>query len=198
MTYVFSLMLKSLFKSEGFLFIIKFLSLFALLYFFCIVFISITYRASNPFYLFLRDYLNYIDWLRYSVLRTSEFLCKLIGVESYIEDRIIIHVSNSPKKLHMGYDCIGYGVMSFWAAFVIANKTKFTKKVYWLIGGCIIIWLINCIRVAFLLTALRNNWPISKYVDHHTTFNIISYILILGLIFTYIKLNKTKVNPITS
>ena len=191
-------MIKRLFKSEGFLFIIKFLSLFALLYYFCIVFISITFRASNPFYLFLRDYLNYIDWMRYSVLRTSEFFCKLIGVESYIEDRIIIHVSNSPKKLHMGYDCIGYGVISFWAAFVIANKTKFSKKVYWLIGGCIIIWFINCIRVAFLLTALRNNWPISKYIDHHTTFNIISYILILALIFTYIRFDKTKVKPITS
>ena len=40
-----------------------------------------------------------------------------------------------------------------------------------------VIWFINCIRVAFLLTALRNNWPIGKYLDHHTTFNIISYIL---------------------
>jgi len=185
-------MLRSLFKSEGFLFIIKFLSLFALLYFFCIVFISITYRASNPLYLFLRDHLNYIDWLRYSVLRTSEFFCKLIGVDSFIENRIIIHVTNSPKKLHMGYDCIGYGVMSFWTAFVIANKTSLSKKLYWLIGGCIIIWFINCIRVAVLLIALRNNWPISKYVDHHTTFNIISYILILAMIFVYIKMDNAR------
>ena len=187
----------SLLKSEGFRFIIKFLSLFALLYFFCIVFISITYRASNAFYIFLRDDLNYIDWMRYSVLRTSEFLCKLIGVDSYIENRIIIHVINSPKKLHMGYDCIGYGVMSFWTAFVIANKTSLLKKIYWLIGGCIIIWFINCIRVAVLLTALRNDWPISKYVDHHTTFNIISYILILIMIFIYIKLDKSKEKAVT-
>ena len=187
----------SLLKSEGFRFIIKFLSLFALLYFFCIVFISITYRASNEFYIFLRDDLNYIDWMRYSVLRTSEFLCKLIGVDSYIENRIIIHVINSPKKLHMGYDCIGYGVMSFWTAFVIANKTSLLKKIYWLIGGCIIIWFINCIRVAVLLTALRNDWPISKYVDHHTTFNIISYILILIMIFIYIKLDKSKEKAVT-
>ena len=187
----------SLLKSEGFRFIIKFLSLFALLYFFCIVFISITYRASNAFYIFLRDDLNYIDWMRYSVLRTSEFLCKLIGVDSYIENRIIIHVINPPKKLHMGYDCIGYGVMSFWTAFVIANKTSLLKKIYWLIGGCIIIWFINCIRVAVLLTALRNDWPISKYVDHHTTFNIISYILILIMIFIYIKLDKSKEKAVT-
>ena len=183
-------MLRSLLKSEGFLFIIKFLLLFALLYFFCIAHISITYRASNTFYVFLRDHLNYIDWLRYSALRTSKFFCQLIGVDSYIEDRIIIHVTNSPKKLHMGYDCIGYGVMSFWTAFIIANKTSLTKKIYWLIGGCFIIWIINCVRVAVLLTALKNNWPISKYLDHHTTFNIISYILILALIFTYIKFDR--------
>ena len=185
-------MLKGIFKNEGVLFIIKFLGLFGLLYYFCLFYISITTRGSNAFTVFLRDYLNFIDWIRYSVLRTSLSLCKLFGINSYIEDRILLISINTRKAIHMGYDCIGYGVMSFWVAFVVANKQNWKKKTYWIVGGCFITWIINCLRVTTLMVALNNNWPISGPINHHTLFNIISYIFLFALIYSYIKANQTE------
>ncbi len=185
-------MLKGILKNEGVLFIIKFLGLFGLLYYFCLFFISITTRGSNDFTVFLRDYLNYIDWIRYSVLRTSQTLCKLFGIHCYIQDRILIRSVNTDKALHMGYDCIGYGVMSFWTAFIVANQQKWLSKLYWVLGGSFLIWIINCMRVTILMVALNNNWPISEYLDHHTLFNIVAYCLLFILIFYYIKSNDVK------
>ena len=179
-------------KNEGLLFILKFLGLFALLYYFCLFFISITFRGGNEFYIFLRDHLNFVVFLRYSVLRASELLCNLLGIETYIIDTITIRLQSSRKGLHMGYDCIGYGVMSFWTAFVVANNSTLKKKTYWLISGLITIWIINCLRVTFLLIALHNNWSVNKYLDHHTQYNIISYCLIFILITFYIRDNKKR------
>ncbi len=185
-------MLKGIFKNEGFLFIIKFLCLFGLLYFFCLFFISITTKGSNGFTIFLRDYLNFIDWIRYSVLSVSKLLCKLMGIECFIQDRILLRSFKTDKALHMGYDCIGYGVMSFWTAFVVANNQPWKPKLCWTVIGCLLTWVINCVRVTTLMIALSNNWPISGFIDHHTLFNIISYCFLLAMIYVYIRTNKTK------
>jgi len=180
---------RSLLKSEGFIFIIKFLCLFILFYYFNLFFISITSRGGNGFFIFLKQNLDYIDWLRYSILHTGKALCKLIGVKCNIENIYFIRLDDKSSGLRMVYRCVGYGVMSFWAAFVLANKSRLVKKIYWVLLGWIVIWIINCIRVVLLLTALEKNWSVNKYVDHHALFNIVAYGFIFLLIFTYLYLD---------
>ena len=185
-----------LFKNEGFLFIVKFLCLFTLFYYFNLFFISITSKEDNAFYVFLKRNLDYIDWLRYSILHSSEAFCRLIGIKCHVENIFTIRLDTKNRGLNMVYQCVGYGIMSFWAAFVIANNTSLPKKIYWLIIGCVVIWIINCLRVTVLLAALQNNWPINKYVDHHTMFNIVAYGFIFLLISIYIKFDSPKNKPI--
>jgi exosortase/archaeosortase family protein len=187
-------MKKRVLTDEGFVFIAKFLGLFVLLYYGNLLFISITYRGGNALFLFLRNHVNYIDWLRYSVLYTSKFFGGLLGIKSHIENVVILKLDepNNHKAIKMVYECIGYGIMSFWAAFVIANKNKWTIKLLWVLLGWVFIWIINCTRITILLYAIKNNWPINQYFDHHTLFNIVAYGFVLLLIYVYIKKTETR------
>ena len=179
-------------KNEGLVFILTFLGTFLLFYYFNLFFISLTARASSPFTLFIKENLNYVDWLRTSILHTGAMLSNLFGVKSHAEGKFLLRADMSRSTLRMGYTCIGLGVMSFWAAFVIANRASLFNKIKWLLGGLVVIWIINCFRLAVLLYALVHHWAVSKYVDHHTMFNIIAYMFLGLLIYAYIKLNKPK------
>ena len=88
--------------------------------------------------------------------------------------------------------CLGYGVMSFWIAFVVANKGTSIKKLKWLLGGLFLICLINVIRISLLLLAINFHW-LTPYFNHHTWFNIIAYLIIFILIYFYDK--SFKLDP---
>jgi len=92
----------------------------------------------------------------------------------------------------MVYKCVGYGVMSFWAAFVIANKATFFRKTFWVIVGWFALWVINCIRILLLLAAIENRWPKNRYLDHHSMFNIVAYSFIFILIYIYTRSSKAE------
>jgi exosortase/archaeosortase family protein len=87
--------------------------------------------------------------------------------------------------VRMVYSCIGYGVMSLWAAFVIAYEGSLKQKLLWLLMGCIFILIINCFRVSMLLVAIANKWQVNRYIEHHDLYNIFSYMLIFSLIYLY-------------
>lgn len=87
--------------------------------------------------------------------------------------------------IRMVYTRIGYGVMSFWAAFIFANKGNMKKKVVWIIGGLFALWCINVLRISLFIVALDKNWPMPLSIDHHTRFNIIAYLLIFLMIYLY-------------
>jgi exosortase/archaeosortase family protein len=82
--------------------------------------------------------------------------------------------------------------MCIWAAFTIADTTAIRTKVLWCLGGFFCIWLINCIRVAVLMIALKNKWQTAQAMSHHDTFNIAAYALIMVLMFIYYKRNQKQ------
>ena len=84
-------------------------------------------------------------------------------------------------------DCVGYGVYSFWIAFVAANRGKFWKKTLWILLGVIVLWFINVIRITLFLVAINKGWPMPLGIDHHTWFNIVAYLMIFILIWLYDK-----------
>jgi exosortase/archaeosortase family protein len=89
------------------------------------------------------------------------------------------------EGVRMVYSCIGYGVMSFWAAFIIANRGSWKKKTAWIAGGLTAIFLINVLRLSLLLLAAQKHWAIPFGWDHHTWFNIVAYSFIFGMIYFY-------------
>lgn len=164
-------------------FLVLFLALFALLYYINVGFIGVT--SPGNFYIpFLDKHLDYIDWLRSLILHASNFLTRLAGVESVVEEPYRLGVPGG-AGVRMVYSCIGYGVMSLWVAFVLANTGPWKKKLLWIILGCFLILVINCFRVSMLLVALVKKWNVNAYIEHHTLFNIFSYLLIFLLIYLY-------------
>lgn len=185
-------------KNPQFFFIIKMLAIFSVLYFGSQFWIGITSK-ENYYNQFIDQNLNYIKWLRISILNGASVLCKLLGYSTQIENNISLQVING-YKINMVYSCIGIGIFSSWAAFIIAfpNK-KIKQKLIWLFTGLLIVWILNVIRVSTLLILVNKSRNINGFNSHHTIYNTIAYFVILLLIYIYTnKVSKQTDLPINT
>lgn len=139
---------------------------------------------------FVEHYLNYVTLIKVSVLQTASWLAHLFGVSSYLTDSSHLQITGS-RRVFMAWACTGLEIMSFWAAFCLADTTPRRKKMYWCLGGLFCIWLINCIRVALLVVAVKHDWPQIGTIRHHDTFNAVAYSFVFLLMFVYYRRNKT-------
>lgn len=161
---------------------------FCIAYFGTIAWIGLA-APGNYYSAFIDNHLDYITWLRNSLLHGSKFALSLFGHTAHIPDEYSLQIVNG-KAVHIGYDCIGYGVMSFWLAFIVANKGTWVRKLFWIFGGTIIIWLINIVRISMMLVALNKNKSLPFGLNNHTFFNILAYIAIFIMIFIYDRQSK--------
>jgi exosortase/archaeosortase family protein len=178
-------------------FVIKFILLFLFFYYFFISIIAVT--APGGYYSsFIDHYFNLIAWLKDSLILGTGSLLKLLGYDTYTLDNFIIRLSGG-KGVRIAHDCAGHGIISFWAAYVISIYLPLKPKLFWLIAGLFVLWFINVLRISLLILALNLNWPMPLGVDHHTWFNIISYLFIFVMILLLErKMNKTEasiINP---
>jgi exosortase/archaeosortase family protein len=170
-------------------YLVKFLFLLLTLYYFNIFYISIVDKQGLIYSSFLDHHLNYISWLRNSILYTSVSITRAMGLHSFVSLPYQIRTMNG-TFVEMVYSCLGLGLMSFWMAFVIANKEFVKRKIIWCTAGILCIWLINIGRVTLLLTAYEHHWKVNAVIDHHTQFNIVAYSLIIFMIWLYLKDTK--------
>ncbi len=108
-----------------------------------------------------------------------------------------IRIVDGIGGVNVVYSCLGYGVTSFWIAFVFANRGSWKRKLAWMIGGTLALWFINVLRLSLVMLANNNNWAIPFGWDHHTWFNIFAYVLIFLMIYVYDK-NLKKQNQRTA
>jgi len=169
-------------------YIIKFIGVFCICYFGTIAVIGLS--APGGYYsAFIHNYFDYVTLLRKSLMHGSATLLSLLGYHAVISN-VYLKIENG-REVQMGFDCLGYGVMSFWIAFIVANKGTWLKKLKWIFGGLFLIWLINVARISMLLLSINNHWAF-PFFDHHTWFNIFAYLLIFILIYFYDKSGKMK------
>lgn len=166
-------------------FIAKLLLLFCVFYFGSQLWIGITSKG-NYYSAFADTYLNYIAWLRTSLLKAAGVICMVFGHKTAIENEISLRIIGG-YKINMVYSCIGIGVMSCWAAFALAFPSQLKRKAKWLIGGLLVIWLLNSIRVAALLLLVNSTRNTKAFPQHHTVFNIVSYCIVVVMIYFYTK-----------
>lgn len=163
-------------------FLFNFLGLFTLFYGFHIFYIGVTTKG-DVYFSFLDQHLNYIELWRQFSISTSAQILKNLGY--------IIHVNNTGLSVenHSGfkliYSCLGYGIMSCFAAFVISYPKSIRSRLIFLIIGLIAIQLLNIAR--FVLISIYYKSYSSVNIDHHTTFNFVLYTLLFGI--TYFWLN---------
>lgn len=140
---------------------------------------------------FIDQYLNYVTFIKVSVLKTAGLMANVFGVSSHLIGNSTIKIEGA-SKLNMAWACCGLEIMSFWAAFTLADTTPWRTKLYWCLGGLFSIWLINCMRVTLLMIAMKNKWQNINSLSHHDTFNVAAYALVIFLMFIYYKKNKMQ------
>lgn len=163
-------------------FVTVFLVLFAIFYYFNLFFFGIT-SPGNHYNAFLSEHLNYIQGLRYLLLHSSAQILNWLGYTAITSDYELLVVGHG--VLRLVYSCLGLGVMSFFAAFVIAYPGDLKPKLLFGISGIVGIQLLNILR--FVLLALFWNKRGGHIIDHHTIFNIIIYIIIAISLYFWVK-----------
>ncbi|HEV7330120.1 MAG TPA: hypothetical protein VGN63_03695 [Flavisolibacter sp.] len=169
----------------------KFLGVFCLLFYGTEAVIAFS-SPGHHYSPFVADYLNFIDPFRYWLLESTRSLLFLFGIPTVFLDEFTIGIPGG-RSVKMVYSCIGYGVLSFWIAFVFANGGSWQKKAAWMAGGCLALCGINIGRIGLLLVAINKGWPIPLGWDHHTWFNIVAYGLIFTLIYFWHRTGKSPV-----
>ena len=174
-------------------FIITFLSLFLIFYGFNTLFIGLV-APGGLYSSFLDQHLNYIVAWREFYIGTTAKILTAMGYKVFTNSTRLIVEHHSGIKLI--YTCLGYGVMSFFAAFIIAFPKSLKSKLVFLICGLIGIQALNILRFALLALYWRQYRLRFGYIDHHTIFNICIYLIILISIYlwtnTSVKKNATN------
>ena len=165
-------------------YVLKFAFYFCLLYFGTLGIIGLSTREGyySPT---VAKYFDFISLLRSSYLHTCKAVLSLFNYQTTLTDKYTLMGMHG--GIRMVYTCIGYGVMSFWASFIISNISTWKRKILWVLGGLFSLWCINLLRICLLIIALDKHWPMPLGLDHHTWFNIAAYLLIFIMIYFYDK-----------
>lgn len=164
-------------------YLIKFLGVFCVLFYGTEAIIGFS-SPGNHYNAFIANHLNFINPFRRVILSAAKSFLSVFGYETRFADAFTLSKTGG-RGVRMVYSCIGYGVLSFWIAFVFANNGSWQKKAVWMFGGCVALCAINVLRISLLLVAINKGWPIPLGWDHHTWFNIVTYALIFAMIYFY-------------
>ncbi|WP_374948789.1 exosortase Y [Mucilaginibacter sp.] len=162
------------------LFVVKFLGIFGLLYVFYIAYLSLS--SPGGYYIpFLDKHFNFVNSFRNLLIQGSAAILNLLGYQTKTTATQMLVVKHN--IINVGYDCLGFAVMCFFTAFVIAYPATLKGKLFFFTGGIIGIQLLNLTR--FILLSLYWKHSNVYITDHHTVFNIVVYILIALAIYFY-------------
>lgn len=176
-------------KGSPLRFAITFVGLFLLFYYFNIFFFGITSKG-NYYSAYLDEHLNYIRALRYALLHTSAKLLNWMGFIAIVSDYELLVAAHS--MIRVVYTCLGLGVISFFAAFVLAYPKTVKSKLTLLFTGILGIQVLNIIR--FMLLALYWNRSRARVIDHHLIFDVIIYILISLTLYYWVSSKKNNLH----
>lgn len=172
-------------KKNIYIYLFKFVGIFCLCYFGTLAVIGLA--APGGYHIpFIEKYFDYVSWIKISLMHGTGTILSFFNISTDIEPGYLIRFRGA-RGVIIAMDCVGYGVYSFWIAFVAANKGAFWKKVNWIIVGVLALWFINVVRITLFLTSINQGWPMPLGIDHHTWFNIVAYLLIFFMIWLYDK-----------
>lgn len=134
--------------------------------------------------------LNYFAWLRWTIIHVANGMLHASGVDSYVSDIFTLKAPND-HGVYVGLPCLGYGMISFWIAFVLAHEDTRRKKIIYSVSGVLLLWLLNCSRIAMLVYAVHRQWNVNRWMDNHTLFNTAVYALTFLMIIGFYQLRKS-------
>jgi len=150
---------------------------------------SVMTPGSKFYNAYIADHFNYIQGLKTVLIVPAVWIIKAFGFYAIYNEMDVMVVAG--PYLRINYSCLGLGVMSFLAAFVLAFPASWKSTLKMLVTGILMIYVLNILRIAGLgiLMAIfksqRNN-----FTYHHEIFNIIVYIFVFTLLYFWIKRNN--------
>ena len=176
-------------------FFLRFSILLAVIYYFNVFFIRIVDKKEAIYCSFIDNNLNYMSCIRYFILYTSNAIAHVFGVNSYV---LLPDYLKSVNHYWIRVEpaCLGLSLMSFWVAFILANKETVKRKIVWCSAGLIGLSIINSIRITFLLMAFEYNWQRSSFLLNHTLSKLAFYSLMVFMIYFYTKNGQKYFNKI--
>jgi exosortase/archaeosortase family protein len=164
-------------------FALTFIGLYLVFYYFNIGFFSLTSHGRH-YNAFAAAHLNYIHWLRVGLLHASAAILNHIGFTAITSEYQLLVAGRG--IITVVYSCLGLGLMSFFAAFVLTYPKQGGAARYWfLILGLLAIQVLNVLRFTLLVLFWHGNTP--HIADHHTIFNLIMYVMIMVSLYFWVK-----------
>lgn len=167
----------------------RFAATFLLLFFIFYSFNMLAIGLSSPGGLYipwLQKHADYIElWRRLTIEATAGLLYLMHFEPNTNKFGLSIYGLSGFKLV---YSCLGYGIMSFYAAFILAFPKPTKAKLFMLSGGLLTIQFLNIVR----LTLISIYWkPMYKHawIDHHTWFNLTIYLLVLFMLYLWVGRN---------
>ena len=137
---------------------------------------------------YIATHFNYIQGLKTSLIIPAVWIIKLFGFYAIYNASDVMVVAG--PYLRINYSCLGLGVMSFLAAFVLAFPASWKSTFKMLIIGLVTIYILNVFRIAGLGVLLGHfQSQRQNFTYHHEIFNILVYICIFVLLFFWVKKN---------
>ena len=183
--------IKHEFQMKQFLiFLFKFIFLFLLFYYGTKAVIALS-ATQGHYSSFVANHLDYVSMIKRSLIWGTRLLLSVFHIDTYQVNPFIVRIKDG-VGVRIAHGCVGYGVYSFWLAYVLANSWKIKMKMKFIFVGLFLLWLINVLRISLLLVTMQNNKPMPLGLNHHTWFNIVSYVAIFAMIYGFER-NTVKV-----
>lgn len=151
------------------------------------LFMNSAMSPGGKFYnAYLAEHFDYIQGLKTALIVPAVWIIKAFGFYAIYNDSDVMVVAG--PYLRINYSCLGLGVMSFLAAFVLAFPAPWKSTFKMLAIGILTIYILNVCRIAGLGVLLgffesqRQN-----FTYHHEVFNVIVYICIFVMLYIWIK-----------
>ncbi len=173
-------------QKDWIIYIAKVLLIFCVLFYGTEAMIGLQAPGGGYYSPFLDKYLNYINWLRSSIMHGTKWLMQMLGYKMYMPNFYTLKIQNA-NGIAIGTGCLGYGVMSCWIALITANKGDWKFKAKWVLMGLLLIQFCNCIRMSLILLAGYKHWPTFNKISHHDFFNYMSYGVVILLMLWHQK-----------
>ncbi len=185
-----------MFKKSSFN-LLYFLLIFLFLKFTFTAYIGIISPGGKVYSFFLHNYANVPAWFTYFICKCAKGFLQILGYDVYQKALNNVTIRGA-RGVNIIWACLGFGVMSFWVAFVTAHAATAKYKFKWIAIGVALITCINIIRIALIALGLYHHWEAFIAVEPHFAFNVVSYIAIMALAFAFVvcykKHDKNKPN----
>jgi len=180
---------KSFDSNPPYIFLVKFLLCFLILYLFFPFYRGITGVGGKIYFPFLDHHFNLIKGLSSFLTGCAKLILQLMHYEVNQQSYNTLRIAYS-GGIRVNPSCLGWGVMSFWIAFVYPNSGNWRLKLKWMIIGVTSICILNIIRITLIAAAIHHHWQTITSLDYHQTFNVGSYGCVFILVYLYIQVQK--------